>query len=233
MIAYVSEARKTITSTWPTGSGRRYRLARDSGTKSAVRMIAAIPTGMLTQKMPRQPTESTSAPPATGPSATLRPNTPPQTPIARARSAGSVNVLAIMDIATGLSIDPPTAWIIRNAISQPRPGARLHSSEPTVNTARPAWNVLRRPIRSAVDPENIRRLASTSAYASIVHCSPDTDACSSRPIDGSATFTIVLSRPTMNRLMQQMPSTSRRRWRLSSGTAVHLAGTRPRPGYLR
>ena len=138
----------------------------------------------------------------------------------------------MMDIATGFSIEPPTAWIIRKAISQPRPGARLHSSEPTVNTARPAWNVLRRPIRSAVDPENIKRLASTSAYASIVHCSPDTDACSSRPIDGSATFTIVLSRPTMNRLMQQMPSTSRRRWRLSSGTAVHLAGTGPRPGYL-
>src|SRR6478609_9503080 len=180
-----------MTRTWPTGSGRRYLVARDSGTNSAVRTIAAIPTGMLTQKMPRQPIESTSAPPTTGPSATLRPNTPPQAPIARARSAGSVNVLVMMDIATGLSIEPPTAW-----------------------------NVLRRPIRSAVEPENIKRLASTSAYASIVHCSPDTDACSSRPIDGSATFTIVLSRPTMNRLMQQMPSTSRRRRRLSSGKQI-------------
>jgi hypothetical protein len=68
-----------------------------------------------------------------------------------------VNVLVMMDIATGLSIEPPTAWIIRKATSQPRPGARLHSSEPTVNTARPAWNVLRRPIRSAVDPENIKQ----------------------------------------------------------------------------
>ena len=121
-----------------------------------------MPTGMLTQKMPRQPTESTSAPPTTGPSAMLRPNTPPQTPIARARSPRSVNVLVMIDIATGLSMDPPTAWIIRKTISQPRPGARLHSSEPAVNTPRPAWKVRRRPMRSAVAPENISRLASTS-----------------------------------------------------------------------
>jgi hypothetical protein len=44
--------------------------------------MAAIPTGMLTQKMPRQPTESTRAPPATGPRAMLSPNTEPQTPMA-------------------------------------------------------------------------------------------------------------------------------------------------------
>src|SRR5579875_2722861 len=73
--------------TWPTGSGRRCRSARDSGTNSAVRTTAAIPTGMLTQKMPRQPTESTSAPPTIGPSAMLMPKTPPHTPIARARAA--------------------------------------------------------------------------------------------------------------------------------------------------
>src|SRR5437763_15739364 len=146
-----------MTRTWPTGSGRRYRLARDSGTNSAVRTIAAIPTGILTQKIPRQPTESTSAPPTTGPSATLRPNTPPQTPIARARSAGSVNVLVMMDIATGLSIEPPTAWIIRKATSQPRPGARLHRSEPTADTARPAGHVVQRPTRAAVDAEHISR----------------------------------------------------------------------------
>ena len=159
----------------------------------------------------------------------LRPNTPPHTPIARARSRRSVNVFVMIDIATGLSMDPPTAWTIRKAISQPRPGARLHSSEPAVNTPRPVWKVLRRPTRSAVAPENISRLASTTVYASIVHCRPDTDECSSRPIDGSATFTIVLSRPTMNRLMQQIARTSIRRWRLSPGRAVHL-GLR-RPGY--
>jgi hypothetical protein len=34
----------------------------------------------------------------------LSPNTPPHTPIARARSAGSVKVSVMIDIATGLSM---------------------------------------------------------------------------------------------------------------------------------
>ena len=39
---------------------------------------------------------------------------------------------------------------------------------------------------------------------------------------GSATLTIVLSMPTMNRLEQQMTSTSMRRRRLSSGSGITL-----------
>ena len=91
-----------------------------------------------------------------------RPNTPPQTPMARARSRGSVNVLAMIDTATGFIIEPPTAWTMRNATSQPRPGARLHSSEPRVNVASPIWKTLRRPNRSAVDPARMRTLAMTT-----------------------------------------------------------------------
>src|ERR1700761_1996869 len=56
----------------------------------------------------------------------------------------------------------------------------------------------------------------------MVHCRPETDECRSLAIDGRATFTIVLSRPTMNRLRQQMASTSRRRRRVRSGRVVHL-----------
>src|SRR5271166_6816439 len=52
------------------------------------------------------------------------------------------------------------------------------------------------------------------------HCSPATEACRSRPMDGSATLTIVLSKPTMNRLEEQMTSTSRRRRRLSSDSGI-------------
>ena len=58
-------------------------------------------------------------------------------PIARARSRGSVNMLVMIDIATGFSIEPPTACTIRNAISQPRLGARLHSSDPMAKTDQP------------------------------------------------------------------------------------------------
>jgi len=87
---------------------------------------------------------------------------PPHTPIARARSRGSVNTFAMIDIATGLSIEPPVACSIRNAISQPRLGARLHSSEPSENSARPVWKTRRRPMRSAVEPESMSRPPTTS-----------------------------------------------------------------------
>ena len=145
---------------WPTGSARRDRGALESGTNSAVSEMAARPTGMLAQKIPRQPTAPTSTPPRTGPSAMDRPNTPSQTPIARARSARPVKVLVMMPRAAGLSIEPPTPCRIRKPISQPRLGARLHSHEPRVNRDRPTWKIVRRPIRSATAPENISRAAS-------------------------------------------------------------------------
>jgi len=92
----------------------------------------------------------------------LSPTTPPHMPIARARSLGSMNVLVMMDMATGFSIEPPTACTIRNTTSQPSPGATLQSSEPSAKIARPLWNVRRLPTRSAVEPASISRLASTS-----------------------------------------------------------------------
>ena len=162
----------------------------------------------------RHPLAAIRAPPTTGPRAMLSPNTAPHAPIAWARSRGSSNTLRMIDIATGLSIEPPIACTTRAAIRNPRLGAMPHSSEPIENTARPTWNTSRRPIRSAVDPASISRLASTSVYAEIVHCNPETEACSARWIEGSATLTIVVSRPTISRLIQQMPRTRRRLWRL-------------------
>ena len=92
----------------------------------------------------------------------LSPNTAPQIPIARARSLGSSNVLRMIDMATGLSIEPPTACSTRAAISSPSEGASPQSSEPSENTTRPIWNTNRLPIRSAVEPASMSRLASTS-----------------------------------------------------------------------
>ncbi|GAA3155613.1 hypothetical protein GCM10020001_094410 [Nonomuraea salmonea] len=151
-----------MTSTWPTGSTRRGRGARDSGTNSAHSTNAATPTGMLIQKIDCQPTAPTSAPPTSGPSAMLTPLTPPHTPIALARSRGSVKVFVMIDMATGLSIDPPTACSARAPISQPRLGASEHMSEPSVNSVSPVWNVRRRPILSPVEPDSMSRLASTT-----------------------------------------------------------------------
>ncbi len=164
---------------WPTGSNRRARAARDSGTNSAVHTIAADTIGTLIQKMECQPKPSARAPPRIGPSASDRPVIEPNTPMALARSAGSRNVVATIAIATGLSIVPPTACSARAAISQPMPGARPHSSEPSPKAARPVWKMRRRPTRSAVEPASTRKLASTRVYASTVHCRPDSEACRS------------------------------------------------------
>ena len=116
----------------------------------------------MIQKIGRQPNASTIVPPTIGPSAIEMPNTAPQMPTACARSRGSVNVLAMIDIATGLSIEPPTACRTRNATSSSTFGARLQSSEASENTTRPATKTRLRPSRSAVEPESISRLASTS-----------------------------------------------------------------------
>jgi hypothetical protein len=89
-----------------------------------------------------------------------------------------VKVFVMMDMATGLSMDPPTAWSMRNTMRRPRLGARLHSNDPAAKTERPMTNVRLRPSRSAVEPDNIKRLAKTRVYASTTHCRPETEACS-------------------------------------------------------
>jgi hypothetical protein len=67
----------------------------------------------------------------------------------------------MIDIATGLSIEPPTACTQTNAISQPTPGARPASREPRANSANPSWKIRLRPKRSAVAPESRSRQAVT------------------------------------------------------------------------
>src|ERR1700704_6051938 len=111
-----------MTSSWPTGSSRRGCGALDSGTNGPVGTIAATPTGMFPQKTPRQPTDAISSPPTTGPRARLTPTAAPQTPMARARSARSVNVFTMMDMATGLSMEPPPEPVRGGAGQQQQAG---------------------------------------------------------------------------------------------------------------
>jgi hypothetical protein len=121
--------------------------------------------------------------------------------------------LRTIDIATGLSIAPPIASNTRKATSSSRLGASAHSSDASENSASPAWYTRRRPRRSAVDPASISRLASTSVYASTVHCRPDSVEWNERWMAGSATLTIVASKPTISRLIEQVTRMSRRRRR--------------------
>ena len=94
---------------WPIGSTSRIVADLDSGTKIAVSRIASAQIGRLIQNTARQSTSSISAPPTIGPSAIEMPTTPPQTPIARARSTRPVNTWVMIDIATGFIIEPPMA----------------------------------------------------------------------------------------------------------------------------
>lgn len=67
----------------------------------------------------------------------------------------------MMDIATGLSIEPPAAWSIRAPIRTSMLGAMLHTSEPSVKRTSPSWKIRTRPKRSAVEPDTINKDAST------------------------------------------------------------------------
>ena len=87
----------------------------------------------------------TRTPPTTGPSAMETPTTAPQIPTAWARSRGLVKVLVMIDIATGFSIDPPTAWTMRKTMRVSRSGATLQSSEPAANVVSPMTKVRRAP----------------------------------------------------------------------------------------
>src|ERR1700722_12200527 len=118
-----------MTSSWPHGSKRRAVVALDSGTDTWVKAMAAIPIGMLIQKIARQLTALTRKPPSTGPSARLSPNTAAQMPNALARARRSVKVLLTIDSATGLSIDPPSACRARKGTRAGTLVARLHSGD--------------------------------------------------------------------------------------------------------
>jgi hypothetical protein len=59
-------------------------------------------------------------------------------------------------------MEPPIAWSTRAATSNSSVGASVHSSDPSENSTSPIWKTLRRPIRSAVDPDSISRLAIVS-----------------------------------------------------------------------
>jgi hypothetical protein len=162
----------------------------------------------LIKKIARHPTDPVSKPPSSGPSAIETPNIAPRMPIACARSRGSVNVFAMIAIATGLSIAPPIAWTALNATNRPTVGATEHASDAVEKSARPTTSVRRRPSRSASEPASSSRLATTTVYASTVHCNAATPPPSSRPIAGRATFTAVASSPTISRLTEETTRTS-------------------------
>ena len=134
-----------------------------------------VPTGTLSQKTHCQTRPSTMAPPMSGPAATATPVIAPQAPSALPRIAGGVASM-INASASGTAMPPPMPCRARAAMRRAMVGLSAHNADATVNTAKPAMNMRRRPYLSpSVDPVRMEA-AKASAYALTVQLSLDSGA---------------------------------------------------------
>ena len=119
--------------------------------------------------------------------------TKPKTPIALARSAGSVKSVIISESETADAVAPPKPWIERAAISMPFVSARPQASDASVNSVMPARKSRRCPKRSPSRPPRRRKPPYVSQYAFTTQASEVSLNPRSCLIEGSATFTMVTS----------------------------------------
>ena len=141
---------------------------------------------------------STIRPPARGPIASASAETPAQIPIAWPRSFGG-NVAVMIDSVAGFMSAAPIPCTARAPMRKPALGASPQASDESVKTTMPTMKIRRRPYRSASLPPVIISAANVSAYAVTIHSSEAIETWRSRSIDGSATFTTVLSSMIMKR----------------------------------
>ena len=184
------------------------RSSFDSGTYRSARKNTAIPTGTFTKKIHGHENASTRIPPSTKPTAPPPTAMAAQTLMAFARSGPSAKVVVMIESAAGAISAPPRPWSPRQRIRSSELGASPLSSDATVKTTTPTRNTLLRPMRSPARPPSSRKPPKTSVYELTIHCRSASDISRSAWIDGSATFTIVASRMTMNCAMQTITSTS-------------------------
>lgn len=120
---------------------------------TAARATTSVTTisGTLIQKIARQESASTSAPPPAGPITVAIPLHAVQVPIALPRSAPS-KVAARIASDPGTSSAPASPCSARPAISTSTLGARAQTTEVTPKPTRPAMNMRRRPNWSPSEP---------------------------------------------------------------------------------
>ena len=122
----------------------------------------AIPIGMLTKKIQRQPTYVVSAPPTSGPIATATPTVAPQIPnaVPRSRPWNSCEMIAS---ETANIPAPPIPCTPRARISQSGDCAAPHSAEAPVKSTIATRKTRLRPSRSPSEPALSIVAASVSA----------------------------------------------------------------------
>jgi len=111
----------------------------------------------------------------------------------------------MIESVAGFIIAAPTPCTVRAAINEVAPPASPHQSDAPVKITSPAIKIVRRPSRSASFPPVSRRTPNVSAYAFTTHSSSDVLIFRSFWIDGSATFTTVLSSMIMKRPIETAP----------------------------
>src|SRR3954453_9460460 len=172
--------------------------SKDSRAANRVTITAPAATGRLRKKIARHDTYSVSAPPTAGPIASANADTPAHVPIARPRSCGG-KVFEMIERVPGIMNAAPMPWIARPATSRVWLGARPISALDAANTITPPTNMRRLPKMSPSRPPVTSSTAKLSVYALTVHSRLERLAPRSFWIDGSATFTTVLSSMIMNR----------------------------------
>jgi hypothetical protein len=115
-------------------------------------------------------------------------------------------MVVINDRAAGESIAAPTPCPTRVASSVDAELASAAASDAPVKTSRPDTKIRRRPSRSAARPPSSSRPPNASVYAVMTHCRSPIPKWRSAWIVGSATFTTVMSRITMNCARQRTMS---------------------------
>ena len=116
----------------------------------------------------------------------------------------------MIDNVAGIMKAAPIPWTARKATSVVSFGAKPIAALESANTMTPNRKNVRRPKMSPRRPPVTISTAKVSVYAFTVHSSADSDACRSRWIDGSETFTTVLSSITMNSAKHIAPSVHQR-----------------------
>ena len=115
---------------------KRWLCVSSLGTSRTARTIATMPTGTLMKKIHSQPSESTSRPPAIGPTRVATPAVAPHNDIAvPRRSIGKMRVMTA--IVCGVIMLAPSPWKTRAMISPSIVDVSPHHRDAAVKTASP------------------------------------------------------------------------------------------------
>ena len=147
-----------VTVTAPATSSRAApAVPRPDGSSTRQNANTATPTGRFTMKIQCQSSRSVRTPPSSTPTVPPPAATKPNTPIAFARSPGSVNIVMISESDTAETIAPPRPCTARAPISTCWEFARPQASDAAVKSAIPIRNSRRCPNRSPSRPPSSRK----------------------------------------------------------------------------